>query len=58
MCVCVCVRVHAMERCSVIKSNKFESVELGLMNLEPVIQSEVSQKEEGKYCISMHIYGI
>ena len=28
------------------------------MNLEPVIQSEVSQKEKEKYCILTHIYGI
>ena len=28
------------------------------MNLEPVIQSEVSQKEKDKYRILMHIYGI
>jgi len=28
------------------------------MNLEPIIQSEVSQKEKGKYHILMHIYGI
>ena len=28
------------------------------MNLEPVIQSEVSQKEKDKYCILMHIYRI
>ena len=28
------------------------------MNLEPIIQSEVSQKEKDKYCILMHIYGI
>ena len=26
------------------------------MNLEPVIQSEVSQKEKNKYCILTHIY--
>ena len=26
------------------------------MNLEPVILSEVSQKEKNKYCILMHIY--
>ena len=25
---------------------------------EPIIQSEVSQKEKDKYCILMHIYGI
>ena len=28
------------------------------MNLESVIQSEVSQKEKNKYCILTHIYGI
>ena len=28
------------------------------MNLEPVIQSEVSQKEKDKYRILMHKYGI
>ena len=28
------------------------------MNLEPLIQSEVSQKEKDKYCILAHIYGI
>ena len=28
------------------------------MNLEPVIHSEVSQKEKDKYHILTHIYGI
>ena len=28
------------------------------MNLEPTIQSEVSQKEKDKYCILIHIYGM
>ena len=28
------------------------------MNLEPIIESEVSQKEKDKYDILMHIYGI
>ena len=28
------------------------------MNLEPIIQSEVSQREKDKYCILIHIYGI
>ena len=28
------------------------------MNLEPIIQSEVSQKEKHKYRILTHIYGI
>ena len=27
-------------------------------NLEPIIQSEVSQKEKDKYHVLMHIYGI
>ena len=28
------------------------------MNVEPIIQSEVSQKEKNKYCVLMHIQGI
>ena len=28
------------------------------MNLEPVRQSEVSQKEKSKYCILTHVYAI
>ena len=40
------------------KRNAFESVLLRWINLEPIIQSEVSQKEKDKYCILMHIYGI
>ena len=47
-----------MEYYSAIKRNTFESVLMRWMNLEPIIQSEVSQKEKGKYCILMHIYGI
>ena len=47
-----------MEYYSAIKSNKFESVLMRWMKLEPVIQSEVSQKEKDKYCILTHIYGI
>ena len=34
--------------------NRFESVLMRWMNLEPIIQSEVSQKEKDKYCILMH----
>ena len=37
------------------KRNKFESVELRWTNLEPVLQSEVSQKE--KNTMLMHVYG-
>ena len=42
----------------VIQRNTFESVLMMWMTLEPVIQSEVSQKEENKYRILTHIYGI
>ena len=40
------------------KSNAFESVLMTWMNLEPITQSEVSQKEKDKYHILMHIYRI
>ena len=43
---------------STIKRNKCESVELRQMNLEPVKQSEVSQKERNKYRILTHTCGI
>ena len=43
---------------SAIKRNAFESVLMRWMNLEPIIQSEVSQKEKDKYCIITYIYGI
>ena len=32
-----------------LKRNTFESVLMRWMNLEPIIQSEVSQKEKDKY---------
>ena len=50
--------IHTMEYYSALKRNGFESVLVRWMNLEPVIQSEVSQKEKSKYHIFMHIYGI
>ena len=43
---------------SAIKKNAFESVLMRWMKLEPIIQSEVSQKEKHKYNILVHIYGI
>ena len=46
-----------MEYDSAIKRNTFESVLLRQMNLEPIIQSEVSQKEKDKYHILTRIYG-
>ena len=50
--------IYTMEYYSHIKKNKFESVLVRWINLEPIIQSEVSQKEKNKYCIGTHIYGI
>ena len=47
-----------MKSYSAIKKNKFESVLMSWMDLEPIIQSEVSQKEKDKYCMLMHISGI
>ena len=45
-----------MEYYSAVKRNAFESVLMRWMNLEPIIQSEVSQKEKDKYRILMHTY--
>ena len=47
-----------MECYSVIKKNTFESVLVRWMKLEPIIQSEVSEKEKHQYSILTHIYGI
>ena len=49
--------IYAMEYYSVRKRNAFETVLIRLMNLESILQGEVSQKEKNKYCILMHIYG-
>ena len=50
--------IFTMEYYSAIKRNEFESVLRKWMNLEPIIQSEVSQKEKDKYLILMHVHGI
>ena len=47
-----------MEYYSAIKRNAFESVLMRWMNLEPVIQNEVSQKKKDKYHILIHVYRI
>ena len=49
--------IYTMEYYSAIKK-KFESVLMRWMKLEPIIQSEVSQKEKHQYIILTHIYGI
>ena len=43
--------IYTMEYYSVIKRNTFESVLMRWMNLEPIIQSEISQKDRDKYHI-------
>ena len=49
---------YTMEYYSAIKKITFESVLMRWMKLEPIIQSEVSQKEKHQYSILMYIYGI
>jgi len=50
--------IYTMEYYSATKNNTFESVLMRWMKLEPIIQSEVSQKEKHQYSILTHIYGI
>ena len=50
--------LYTMEYYSAIKKNSFESVLMRWMKLEPIIQSEVSQKDKDHYSILTHIYGI
>ena len=46
--------IYTVEYYSSTKRNTLKSVPLRQMNLEPITQSEVSQKEKDKYCILMH----
>ena len=50
--------IYTMEYYSANKKNTCESVLMRWMKLEPIIQSEVSQKEKHQYSILTHIYGI
>ena len=50
--------VHIYSGILTIKRNTFELVLMRWMNLELIIQREVSQKEKDKYHILMHIYGL
>ena len=50
--------IYTMEYYSATKKNLFESVVMRWMKLEPIIQSEVSQKDKDHYSILTHIYGI
>ena len=47
--------IYTMKYYTAIKKNAFESVLMRWMKLEPIIQSEVSQKEKHQYSILTHI---
>ena len=51
-------QIYTMEYYSTMKRNAFMSVLMKSMSIKCIIQSEVSQKEENKYRILTHIYGI
>ena len=48
--------IYTMEYHLALKRNTFESVLMRWINLQPIIQSEVSQKEKYQYLIATHIY--
>ena len=48
--------IYTMEYYSAIKRNEIELSVVRWMDLESVIQSEVSQKEKNKYHMLTHIY--
>ena len=50
--------IYRMEYYSAIKRNEIELFVVRWMDLETVIESEVSQKDNNKYCMPTHIYGI
>ena len=50
--------IYTMEYYSAIKRNEIELFVVRWMDLESIIQSEVSQKEKNKYYMRTHIYGI
>ena len=50
--------IYTMEYYSAIKKNTFESVLMRWMKLEPIIQSEVSQKDKEHYSILTYIWNL
>ena len=50
--------IYTMQYYSAIRRNEMEVFVVRWMELESVIQSEVSQKEKNKYSMPTHIYGI
>ena len=49
---------YTMEYYSAIKRNEIELLVVRWMDLDSVIQSEISQEEKNKYQMLMHIYGM
>ena len=49
---------HKMAYYTAIRKNAFESVLIRWMNLQPIIQSEVSEKEKDKYCTLTYACGM
>ena len=45
--------IYTMEYYSAIKRNTSESIQVRWMNLQPIIQSEVSQKKKNKCSLSI-----
>ena len=50
--------LYTMDYYSAIKRNIFESILMRWINLEPIIQSEISQKEKNKYHILTYIWNL
>ena len=50
--------IYTMEYYSAIKKNTFESVQMRWLKLEPIIQSEVSQKEKPIQYINAYIWNL
>ena len=50
--------IYTMQYYSAVKKNAFESVLRRWKKLEPIIQSEVSQKEKDQYSTLKHIFRI
>ena len=50
--------IHTTKYHLAIKRSVYELVVVRWRNLEPVIQSKVSQKKKNKFCVLIHICGI
>ena len=56
--VAISIHTHTMKYYSALKRNKFESVGLRWINLEPVIQGEARQKVKHNYILTIHIWNL